>query len=557
MLLFHFFLTIFLLFLPFFRTIDTNEAWLIKPEILLIVGGISLIYLIKQKKIFHSYLNIFKWLYIFLLFSLIRGMFSKNPLFSAFGTLNIAIFPIWLIIIENLFKKNLYKKLLKIQFYLLSIYFFICYFNIFDIIIHWWEYGELSFKVGINFNNYFPFYNPNFTSIYFFILSFFIYFYFNSYLELLISLIIALLMGTRNIFFSLFLYIIYRYIFKSKPRYGVFIISFLFLFIILFTTHTNRLTSFSSIEHRLLMWKTTLEMIKKHPVFGVGIGNYLVYFPIYYKDFFKINKTYSITLYAHNDILEFIAENGIISIFIILFFIEYIKKTPNKAQVLFFIFLIISLVSLPFKMPAIFIILISSILLNEHNKPITIKLCPIKRGFVFVLGVFSVYIGGIFFISNLYFTRALKLKNIKMDYNSAIHYLKRAIAIRKNYTPAYVYLGDTYNKMGNIKMAIFWTKKALKFEPYRPIIHYNLGNLFGKTGNFKKAIKKLRFFIELEPYGKRADDARLSLAIIYLKCKDIKNAEPLLRELRHRYKDNWLYKKQISILKSLKKQTSQ
>ena len=93
------------------------------------------------------------------------------------------------------------------------------------------------------------------------------------------------------------------------------------------------------------MWENSGEMIKENFVFGVGAGNWQVYFPKYGFDKFSVNEIKNgLTTYQrpHNDFLWILCETGIIgilafvSIFIIISFLIYfniISKHNNLFSV--------------------------------------------------------------------------------------------------------------------------------------------------------------------------------------------------------------------------------
>jgi len=92
-----------------------------------------------------------------------------------------------------------------------------------------------------------------------------------------------------------------------------------------------------SINTRLLIWKTTLEMIKDRPIVGSGIGTFKMNYLIYQAEFLKNNPYYiqysGKAKEAHNEYLQMWAEIGIIGLgvfigIILMFYsliIDYLK----------------------------------------------------------------------------------------------------------------------------------------------------------------------------------------------------------------------------------------
>ncbi|MDA2922298.1 O-antigen ligase family protein [Patescibacteria group bacterium AH-259-L07] len=88
----------------------------------------------------------------------------------------------------------------------------------------------------------------------------------------------------------------------------------------------GRLASFTDLEeagnYRLMHWKASLDLIKKRPVIGYGLGVQRFNFPKYYQPEFAVYEKPNIYLdYAHNDILDILLAAGFIGLFAYLFLI--------------------------------------------------------------------------------------------------------------------------------------------------------------------------------------------------------------------------------------------
>ena len=76
----------------------------------------------------------------------------------------------------------------------------------------------------------------------------------------------------------------------------------------------------TSLELRLNIWTNTLEMIKEHPLLGVGAGNHKVLYPIYSRRV-VVEKVFSEDLQlsnVHNDYLQITAELGLLGLALML-----------------------------------------------------------------------------------------------------------------------------------------------------------------------------------------------------------------------------------------------
>ena len=76
----------------------------------------------------------------------------------------------------------------------------------------------------------------------------------------------------------------------------------------------------SSSNTRLMLWKSSIEMIKDFPLLGIGIGNWKVVSIKYVKNNMQL---YNVPKHTHNDFIQMFSETGIIGgLFYLLFFIS-------------------------------------------------------------------------------------------------------------------------------------------------------------------------------------------------------------------------------------------
>jgi O-antigen ligase len=174
------------------------------------------------------------------------------------------------------------------------------------------------------------------------------------YLLLSILYTILIICQSRGIWISagltLILGIFFLYKFKlinilKKNKKWLFLLLLTFALITVFYSTQNplnknidtipqRITSvyedkFSSLNPRLLIWKTTLEMIKDRPFLGISIGLFKMDYLDYQAGFLQENPNYlnygSRSEEAHNEYLQLTAELGIIGlgIFLYILFIFY------------------------------------------------------------------------------------------------------------------------------------------------------------------------------------------------------------------------------------------
>ena len=374
-----------------FKSIDLNIIRLIIPIFFLIWLGESLFY----KKIFIDTRLRFLYLLLFLIIFFLSFFWAPEKQRALRKILFIfSFFPLYLISFD-LFKKNLSKtKLFKIIIFtsiLQSItgifQFFLQFFIGINASLKLWKISSLFF-LGKNFSetvNQYPswlvnlggkttlrafgtFPDPHLFSL-FISLSLPISWYFfkktkkSFYLTIgIIQLTAIFLSFSRSSYLAVLFFLIIIFFekttntIKNKKTNYIYIISFIIFLLLIFTPNyfSQRLrSSFNPNEGsnlgRIEMWKKSIEIIKNHPIKGVGIGN-LSYF-------IKPSSDLREPIYAHNLFLDFGAENGIFSIILLFliflspFLTSYLNKKNNDKKLIayfFAIFFIFSFFETPF-----------------------------------------------------------------------------------------------------------------------------------------------------------------------------------------------------------------
>ncbi len=360
---------------------------------------------------------------------------------------------------------------------------------------------------------------------------------------------------------------------KNQKWLLVLIISFLIITIIystdnplnksVITVPQRALSTFDeqdpSINTRLLMWETTLEMIKNKPILGSGIGtfkmNYLDYqagflqkFPYYIKYSGKAGE-------AHNEYLQMAAELGILGlgIFLSILFVFYSltlnylkKKNNNKNKIIIFglitgitCFLIHSMFTFPFHVPVLgstfFILLGLTIVyinrfgLNEvDTKNIIRSKLNTNNSKVKITIIILIFILTILFIDTLvikpYVAEIHYFKGMKdyenKSYNDALKDFKYAAQLDPNNGRILHALGSTYYHL-DIQDEAQKTLQRTKYYFNDRNIYRNLGLSYTQSGNYQEAEKELEHAIYLDP---KFIDAYADLAYLYAIQKDYDKA---------------------------------
>ena len=89
--------------------------------------------------------------------------------------------------------------------------------------------------------------------------------------------------------------------------------------------------------------------------------------------------------------------------------------------------------------------------------------------------------------------------SIAENYDEAIEYYKKAIAINPDYADAHANLGVNYIQKGKFDEAISNLKKAITIDPKNVGAHYNLGLVYDKKSMIDEAISEYEKTIDINP----------------------------------------------------------
>ncbi len=379
----------------------------------------------------------------------------------------------------------------------------------------------------------------------------------------LLSILYATLMicQSRGIWISISLtvilaiYIIFKFnllkIFQeNKKRLSLLLLIFLVITIIYSTDNPlnksaitvpqRALSTFDeqdpSINTRLLIWKTTLEMIKDNPIFGSGIGTFKMNYLNYQAEFLKNNPYYiqysGKAGEAHNEYLQMWAEIGIVGLgifigIILIFYsliIDYWKENDSdKEKIIVFglvsgitCFLIHCLFTFPFHVPALgvtfFALLgLTVIYARKINLPKTysdnrtkeskLKNKRIKITLTIIVLVFMIWAINLIavrpYIAEIKYFKGMR-HNVDGNYSEALSYFEQAASLYPYNGRILHALGTTYYNLGNLTKA---EEVLLQTTRYRidAKTFYNLGLVYRQAGLFSKAEEEFRYAAYLIP----------------------------------------------------------
>jgi O-antigen ligase/Tfp pilus assembly protein PilF len=397
---------------------------------------------------------------------------------------------------------------------------------------------------------------------------------------LLLSILYATLMicQSRGIWISIFftlilaIYIIFKFklfkIFQENKRWLILLlISFLIITVIYSTDNPlnksaitvpqRALSTFDeqdpSINTRLLMWKTTFEMIKDRPIFGSGIGTFKMNYLDYQADFLQKNPDYikysGKAGEAHNEYLQMWSELGIIGlgIFLLIIFVfyklvwEFLKQEKDNKKKLTCLglflgincFLIHSLFTFPLHVPTLgstfFIIFgltvvyIKDFNLSKIEKEINIKNPLIKKVLnILVLLLMIVAINCMVmkpFIAELYYFKGTRY-NVDKNFTKSLPNFQYAVQLDPYNGRIMHALGSTYYHLDIQDEAQNILQKTKKYITDRNTFR-NLGLSYTQSGNYQEAEKEFKHAIYLDP---KFTKAYVDLAYLYAIQEDYDKA---------------------------------
>jgi len=345
-------------------------------------------------------------------------------------------------------------------------------------------------------------------------------------------------------------------------------------------SYTN--LEYSSTQQRFLIWLSTIQIIKEHPLLGSGIGTFRIHYPGSQGKVLSLekNKKYipvaNKSINAHNDYLHLWAETGIIGLLcffwlIFLFYkksFKYLKEVKREDKFLLIGFmgmgialLVDALFSFPFHIiqnGMLFPLMLSlSILIGEKReetgkKDVNLekKKFPllIRRAIQISIVLIAVSLGILrvrVFIADTH----LKTAEIIMQagaYPAAEKEAERAVKINPYNGEAYSYLGGINIYLGKYKEAIKNLKKAEKNWIYIGLYN-DLGYAYLKTGKIEKAKEFFKKNIYLFPHFFRA---YINLGSIFLeegrKALSLKN----LKLAEEKFDTSFTYYEQARALRS-------
>jgi O-antigen ligase/Tfp pilus assembly protein PilF len=294
-----------------------------------------------------------------------------------------------------------------------------------------------------------------------------------------------------------------------------------------------------TINERLFLWSNTVEMIKEHPLLGVGLGNWKIHFPKYKMDGLRSEQGEIFFQRPHNDYLWVMSEMGVFGgiaymmIFgSLLFYIfrllreKKLQESSDYLEVLIltcglFAFMIFSFVDFSKERPVhlLWSGLLIAYIWNHYQ-----RLKGSKNGsltqVVFVPYILTaVSIIGFFFVakrwqSEMHCKNALVARN-QQQYNTVLSEIELAnnwtYRIDPASTPLIWYEGEAFYLMGQLPAAL---NSFLKAEELHPHHLHTLNNLGATYFGLNKLPEAKKYFEKVLGIAPHFPDANMNLGAI-------------------------------------------
>ncbi len=304
-----------------------------------------------------------------------------------------------------------------------------------------------------------------------------------------------------------------------------------------------RLQSISVDEHnpRLPAWRNTIEMIKDHPIIGVGVGQWQAKYPLYYdramKDIIFNERTRLKRL--HNEYLEVFANVGVIGYIFLLWLswlmirkIWFILRDCNneyRIQVLGLTlgivgFLVVATFSFPIRVffPVFLLFVFIGMIVSIDSNSIVFKFNKNKHFVSIVIaGIFSIFIT--WNSLNWVYARHLNVVSASLQLHD-----EDEIAVRKglesldlnSMAPEYFYTtGRALYRVGKIDDAILYYKKAIDISPFDTLMLLDMAVAYKENKDFSMERKVLNFILRFDSKNVQAS-ARLAINLTRAKLFD-------------------------------------
>ena len=316
------------------------------------------------------------------------------------------------------------------------------------------------------------------------------------------------------------------------------------LVIVVITTSINYFTSDSffsrfvsmgklgsrSVEHRFIMWKTSLDAVRARPVLGFGFGTFQRVYPRYQAPHLKGTAFYGLSKGAHNDYLETATSCGLLGLACILwllatayiFGIRRVRSGSDAAPAVLTGLCCVTAVSvIALFHNAIFtpttglLLWLSLGLINySSDRKESISECKgtlPRKFFSAMLALIFGYIILVSFLSKYYFGRGSHYL-FKKNYKEALFYFEKSTKYNSRNPLAHANIAVIQKRRGKYQMSLEEFEAAIRIDPDNPKLHHGLGTVYEAMNYSGDAIPQYEKALSLNP---NSIESYNRLAMIY------------------------------------------
>ena len=329
-----------------------------------------------------------------------------------------------------------------------------------------------------------------------------------------------------------FIYLVYRNK-RSAAAYFTGMVAMMVVLVGIYLYIATGILATGSPEPRIAIWKNTVEMIKEKPVFGYGLGNHKIFYPLFHRKV-VVEKLFSEETQlenVHNDFLQTGAELGIVGLiilgwagFLILRIARKYKELPVFAVVVAITGVLVNaFFSFSFQraIPPYFLMIFVAVLSVWSIKGyVTVRIPPV---------LITVPCALLIALSGFHYQNA---KSDRLFW--FLDSLERMGAWRgvidvgeqaQKYNPYRAqiqgFLGRAYVQIKDPEKGVAYLEQMTSAYPYKMNSLLNLGVGYAAIGDYEKAIRTYKKVLLIKPDHLKAHN---NLGVVYLKQNDLDRA---------------------------------